>query len=203
ELNETLDEKRKPVREEHQRLALRHDLKLAALKLAVLIPLLLVAVVLFLKKRDSAYVSLLYAFGIAVVLWVGLVMHEHFPSPVFKYVLIVTALAIVVRVLIALLRMVASPGKDWLLKQYREAYEAFLCPICNYPIRRGPLKYMFWTRRSIKKRSHPPTAASETDELYTCPMCATRLYEECDQCHAVRHSLLPACSKCGVEKSGP
>ena len=201
ELNETLQEKRQPVHEEYQRLERRHDWKMAALKLAVLIPLLLVTVVLFLKKRNSVYISLLYAFGIALLLWVGLVMHEHFPTPFFKYVLIVTALAMVIRILVALLRMVASPGREWLLKQYREAYETFLCPICDYPIRRGPLKYLFWTRRSIKKQLHPPAATSGVDESYTCPMCATRLYEECEQCHAIRHSLLPACSKCGGEKS--
>jgi predicted RNA-binding Zn-ribbon protein involved in translation (DUF1610 family) len=93
--------------------------------------------------------------------------------------------------------MIAFPKKDWLLKQYREAYEAFFCPICDYPIRRGPLKYMFWSRRSIRKLQVPPVSPNGTEEPYTCPMCATKLFEECPSCHAIRHSLLPACEKCG------
>jgi predicted RNA-binding Zn-ribbon protein involved in translation (DUF1610 family) len=157
--------------------------------------------VLFLKKRESIYVTLIYAYGVAVVAKVGLVMHEYFPSRYFKYVLILVSLAIVIRILVALLRTIGRPGRDWLLKQYREAYETFFCPICDYPIRRGPLKYLFWTRRSIKKLTNPPASAAESHEPYTCPICGTKLYEECDQCHAVRHSLLPSCEKCGAEKS--
>jgi len=94
--------------------------------------------------------------------------------------------------------MVAFPKTDWLLKQYREAYEAFLCPMCSYPIRRGPLKYMSWTRRTIKKMTAQAAASGNVaDEPYVCPMCSTRLYEECENCRAVRHSLLPSCQKCG------
>ena len=199
-LNKTLEERRRPVIAEHGRQARIHDLKVAAVKLVVLVPLLLFAVALFLRHRDSIYVSLLYAFGTALVIKVGVVMHEYFPTRYFKYILILIALAIVLRILVTLLRIVAHPGKDWLLKQYREAYEAFFCPICDYPIRRGPLKYVFWTRRTIKKRQSFVSPQAETDEPYTCPICASQLFEECEQCHAIRHSLLPACSKCGVEK---
>ena len=61
------------------------------------------------------------------------VMRQYFPSRYFNYALILAALTIVLQILIHLVRMVASPKTDWLLKQYREAYEAFLCPMCSYP----------------------------------------------------------------------
>jgi predicted RNA-binding Zn-ribbon protein involved in translation (DUF1610 family) len=195
-----LETARKPVNQEFGDLSRRHDLKMAAIKLAVLVPLLVVAVVLLLKMRTAPYAPLVYAFGIAVLLKVGLVMHEYFPTRYFKYVLILASLIIVGRILVSLLRAVAFPKREWLLKQYREAYERFFCPVCEYPIRRGPLKYLFWNRRSIKKLSIPPTTIQEPDGPYTCPMCATKLYEECESCHAVRHSLLPACENCGSEK---
>ena len=202
ELKQTLAKERGPVQEEFQSLYRWHELKMAALKLAVLVPLLVVAVVLFLKKRNSTYVSLIYAFGIALALKVLQVMHEHFSERYFKYILILASLAVVARILSYLLRMIAFPGKEWLLKQYREAYETFLCPICSYPIRRGPLKYLFWSRRSIKKlRLVASFPTDQPDEPYTCPMCGTRLFEECDACHTIRHSLLPACQGCGAEKT--
>jgi predicted RNA-binding Zn-ribbon protein involved in translation (DUF1610 family) len=115
--------------------------------------------------------------------------------------LILACLAVVLRVLVYLLKMIAFPKRDWLLKQYREAYEAFLCPICDFPIRRGPLKYMFWSRRSIRKVRIPPLPQAEAEEPYTCPMCGYALFEKCPTCQAIRHSLLPACEKCGAEKS--
>lgn len=195
-----LDERRKVVHEEYEELFSRHEMKMAALKLAALAPILLVAFVLFLKGRGGTYAPLVYALGVAVALKIALVMHEYFPSRYFKYVLILVCLAVVLRILVSLLRMLAFPKRDWLLKQYREAYEAFLCPVCDYPIRRGPLKYLFWTRRTIRKRPIPQLSAPPAEEPYTCPMCRTRLFEECPSCHAIRHSLLPACEKCGAEK---
>jgi len=200
ETERALDQEREPVGREYERLMQRHNLKMAALKLATLAPLLVVAVILFIRKRGSLYAPLIYAFGIALLVKVALVMHEYFPSRYFKYVLILACLAVVVRALVYLLKMIAFPKRDWLLKQYREAYEAFLCPICEYPIRRGPLKYMFWNRRSIRKVRVPPVPQAEEEEPYTCPMCGNQLFEKCPACQAIRHSLLPACEKCGAEK---
>jgi hypothetical protein len=152
----------------------------------------------FRKRRHTVYRPMIYATGIAVYWKLGQVMHEYFPSKLFKYVLIFVALAIVLKALVYLLRQIVAPKRDWLLKQYREAYEKFLCPICGYPIRRGPLKYLFWTSRSIKKMLVPQNAEPTADEPYVCPCCATPLFEQCNECDAVRPSLLPACDHCGA-----
>jgi hypothetical protein len=129
---------------------------------------------------------------------VGFVMHDYFPARYFKYILIGVALGVATWILVYLLRAVAFPKRDWLLKQYREAYERFVCPVCSYPIRRGPLKYLSWTRRSIKKTSivAAPMSEGAREETYVCPCCGTGLYETCT-CGAVRHSLLPTCQYCG------
>jgi hypothetical protein len=191
-----VEEKRPAVQREWSRLMSRHQLRLAALKLAFLTPLLLLAGWLFLKKRNSIYAPLIYGFALALVVKVGAVMHEHFPRRYFKYVLILVAIAVVARVLVLLLRSMAHPKLDYLLKQYREAYERFLCPICAYPIRRGPMKYLLWTRNSLKKLAALPERDPGKEEGYVCPSCGTRLFEECEGCGKIRHSLLPACVHC-------
>jgi hypothetical protein len=201
ELDKTLQFEHANVSHEFDRLLQHHQLKMAGIKLAALTPLLIVGLFLFQKQRTSLYAPLIYAFGIALLLKVSLVVHEYFPSRYFKYILIAICLAIVVRILVYLLKMIAFPKRDWLLKQYREAYEAFFCPICEYPIRRGPMKYLFWSRRSIRKLLIPAGSPTTPEEPYTCPMCGTRLFEECTDCHTIRHSLLPACQKCGAEKA--
>jgi hypothetical protein len=197
-----LEELRMPARAEYQRLFTRHQLKVAAVKLAVLVPLLGIAVGLFLKRRAGLYAPVIHALGVATLVKVLLVMHEHFPRRYFKYVLIVAALVLVGRILVFLIRSAAFPRREWLLRQYREAYERFFCPCCGFPIRRGPLRYAFWTRRSLPKVSASVGVGSplEADTPYVCPACSTRLFEECPSCGAVRHSLLPACMRCGVEK---
>ncbi len=118
-------------------------------------------------------------------------------------ILILAALLLVARILVYLLRSMAFPKLDSLLKQYREAYEHFLCPVCSYPIRRGPLKSLFWTRTSLKKLKLPTGDAAAAEEPYICPVCATPLFEECPACKRLRHSLLPACVHCGAEKPLP
>lgn len=204
-VTEQLDAAREPISNEFRKLMEQHELKMGGFKLTVLVPALVVAmIVLFrLKLRASPYLPLACAVGIAIALKVGFVMHEHFPSRYFKYVLIVTALIIVTTILVSLLRAVAFPKRNWLLKQYREAYESFLCPMCDFPIRRGPLRYLSWTRSSIRKL-RPGALATASDnsasEPYTCPTCATLLFEQCGKCESVRHSLLPACEHCGATK---
>lgn len=199
-VDDTLDAQRALARKELSALQAKHNLVVASFKLIFLIPLALGVSWIFMKKRATVYRPLIYASGIAVYWKLGLVIHEHFPSRFFKYALILVALGIVLKTLVYLLRMIVAPKRDWLLRQYREAYEKFLCPICAYPIRRGPLKYLFWTSRSLKKMAFPQTSEPIRDEPYTCPCCATTLFEKCGDCESVRPALLPACDHCGAEK---
>jgi hypothetical protein len=176
--------------------------RVAVVQLAMLLPLILVAGWLFRTYRQSIYSPLVYALGIAVGAKVLVVARQYFPEIYFKYLLIGTSLVVTAGLLFKLLQMIARPNKNWLLKQYREAYEAFLCPVCDFPIRRGPLKFLSWTRRTIKRLPLPTNASgNEKEDAYTCPLCATHLYEECPDCHQIRPSLLPACTHCGAVKS--
>jgi len=194
-----LNEAQVPLRVEFEQRLRRHRLRVAAIKIGVLTPLLIVGGWLFARFRNSAYAPMVYAFDVAVLAKTFLVMHEYFPSEYFRYILIVSALAVIGWLLARLLSIVARPSRDLRLKQYRESYAAFMCPMCQYPIRRGPLKFMAWTPRSLRRASKP--LAGVSDEPYTCPACTTPLYEKCPSCGATRHALLPACEHCGVGKN--
>ena len=199
-LGETIDRKRVPIVQAYQADVQWHRLKMAAIELAVVIPFAVVAFLVFLKARHGIYTPLIYAFGLAVLVRTGLVLHEYFPSRYFKYVLILVAIVVVVWILVHLLRMVAFPKRGWLVKRYREAYERFACPICNSPIRRGPMRFVYWTTRGLKNLARHGETAEAAEEPYVCPSCATPLFEECPECHGIRHSLLPACQHCGDQK---
>lgn len=138
-------------------------------------------------------------FGIALSLKV---MHASFPERYFKYILILASLAVVTRIPIYLLQTITFLHKTWLFKQYRETYETFLFPLCNYSIRHGPLKYVFRSRRSIRKlRLVASFPTDQPDESYMCPMRGTHLFDECGACHTIRRSLLRACQGYGAEKT--
>lgn len=194
-----IEEQREPAREEYNELREEHDLHLAFLQLLILIPLLVIGVFLIIKKRGSLYFPLFLGYSSATLIKVSLVIHEYFPSRYFKYVLILGLLIAVAKLLVYFIRVVAFPKAQWLNKQYREAYERFLCPICEYPIRTGPRKFLFWTRRTVKKLALPKGATD--DEPYTCPACGTLLMEKCDSCGKIRHALLPYCQHCSAEKN--
>jgi hypothetical protein len=196
--NEKLEKAQSPLQTEFGQLERSHRLRVAAIKIGVLTPLLLLGGWLFARFRSSAFAPMVYAFGFAVLLKAFFVMHEYFPAEVFRYILILSALAVIGWLLARLLLHVARPSHVARLKQYREAYETFMCPVCQYPIRRGPLRFMSWTPRSLRRASKPVPSAS--DEPYTCPSCATALYEKCPTCGSTRHSLLPACEHCGTVK---
>ena len=190
---------RQPARAEFQRRSERHRLRIAFLQLAILLPILVLAAAVIIKKRTSIYFPLFLAFGAATLVKVGLVVHEYFPSRYFKYILTGSLLIAVARMLIHFIRAIAFPKAPWLIKQYREAYERFLCPVCEYPIRTGPRRYLFWTRRTVNKIVVPSDRGA-SDESYTCPSCGSCLFEECSSCHGIRHAMLPNCSHCGIEK---
>ena len=94
DVDHQLDKQRKPAREEYNRLNKRHRLKLAALQLVILLPLLVAAAILIIKKRVSVYFPLFLACGGATLVKVTLVMHEYFPKKYFKYIVITVLLLI-------------------------------------------------------------------------------------------------------------
>jgi hypothetical protein len=195
---------KQPIRESFNAALRDHRWRLGIYKLAVLLPLLLISALIFIRKSVGSYAPLVYATGGALAARVLFVMHEHFPAIYFKYILIVASLVIAIAVLIRLLKTVANPRGDWLLKQYREAYTNFLCPICEFPIRRGPLRYASWTPRSLRRlmaRSSLSDSTTSEDKPYTCPSCSTELFKTCPRCDETRYALLPACDKCGAIES--
>jgi predicted RNA-binding Zn-ribbon protein involved in translation (DUF1610 family) len=200
-IEQRLDEQRKRANDELDRLQRLHARKLAALKLLLLLPLLAGSLLVIAKKRSGIYAPLVYGAGIAILAQTSLVIHECFPTRYFKYVLLSAAIFAVAYTLIWLLRMVRSPKLSLLLKQYRDAYEAFFCPVCDYPIRRGPRRFLFWTRRTVGKIVFPAEREQSNEETYSCPACGSRLFEQCTRCGGIRHSLLPYCEKCGSEKA--
>lgn len=193
-----IEKQRIPATAEFRELNKKHKLRLAFLQLLILIPLMLAGAFLIIRKRGSIYFPLFLGYGSAVLLKISLVIHEYFPTRYFKYVLILGLLIAIIKLLIYFIRVVAFPKAQWLTKQYREAYERFLCPICEYPIRTGPRKFLFWTRRTVNKIVIQKD--SQKDEPYACPCCGTVLFEECPECHNIRHSLLPHCQHCNAEK---
>ena len=197
-IKKQMEDQRRPAREKYNYLRESHNLRLAVYQLLILLPLLAVGVFMALKKRGSLYFPIYLGFGAATLVKVTLVIHRYFPSRYVKYILIGGMLIVVVKLLVHFIKSVSFPKTELLLKQYREGYERFFCPVCGFPIRRGPRKYLFWTRRSVGKTALPREITE--DAPYTCPSCGTVLFEECSECHNIRHSLLPYCNNCNAEK---
>lgn len=176
----------------------RHNLKLAAIQLVILLPLLIITAYFFQKYRHSIYRSMIMAVGAAIILKIILVMHQHFPARFFKYLLILALLYLVVRALKAMLHMVVAPQTNWLMKQYREAYQRLQCAICQYPIQPGIFK--FFLPQTPKDQELANVSYLENVDTYSCPSCGEHLFEKCGQCQHTRHSLLIYCDHCGAKK---
>lgn len=197
DLKKQIDTQKKAAWEEFDQLRKKHRLKVAAFKLAFLIPVFLIAFWFFVKKKTSAYAPMVYAGFISAFIKIAQVAHEHFPTKYFKYIAILVVMSIVTKILVSLLKKVASPKKDWLIKQYQESYDKYICPVCRKPMKIGPLRYTTSQKSSLLAAQKNMTG----QEPYTCPSCGTSLFQQCDKCSNVCHSLLPFCEHCGHEKS--
>lgn len=200
-LQTQITEQTEPALEDYRQQLGSHRRKVAAIKLAFLVPLLLGAAWLVMRHRGRPYAPIVNALFVAAFAWVVFVMNDFFPARYFKYVAIAAGLGVVLLFMVTLIRTAVAPKLDWLLKQYRDAYNRRECPICAYPIRRGPFKHAAWTRKGpIGMTPLASVGSTVDDEPYACPSCGSRLYEKCDACGAIRHALLPFCEGCGAEK---
>ncbi|MBI1348433.1 hypothetical protein GC163_19340 [bacterium] len=199
DLHPQLQKQRDLAQEEYANLWESHRRWLGWMQLSVLIPSLLISAWLLYAFRNSPWKPFSHALAGAVFLKVWATLNEHFAFDVLIYPLVATGLLVVGAMLWGLIRTLTRPKTSWLLRQYRDAYESYLCPVCDYPIRRGPMTYLYWTRKTLKKLTSSTTDLPP-NEPYTCPCCATALFEECPSCHKTRHSLLPACECCGEVK---
>jgi len=201
-LKRRIKSQKKSVQERYAAIYRKHQIRETMVRMAFLIPLALVCTFLIVKKRGSIYRLIYTSAAVAVYIKVAMVIHERFPSRYFKYILTVCLLVLVAWGFGWLIRRLVKPKLETLLKQYRQAYERFLCPVCEYPIRTGPRRYLYWTRRTVHKTAlNGNLSTDQDDEPYTCPACSTKLFEECTECGQVRHSLLPGCRRCGAQKS--
>lgn len=199
-VNQQLSEQRKPAAEEFGELQRSHRFKVASIKLAFIVPVFLIAAFLVHRKRESLFRPILFSILAASFWKVGTVMFEHFPREFFKYIAIAAAIIIVLSFLVWMLKRVARPDMELLVKRYREAYQRHRCPVCDYPIMRGSLKNAVWTRKGPKTSSLIPSDSDRADDPYACPSCGSKLFENCTVCDKSRHSLLPFCDHCGDKK---
>ena len=196
-INEELGQFHNEVLDEYNTARRSHDLKIASLKLALVVPLLLLSAWLVRKKRGSIYQPFNGA-ALAATFWmVWLVMWDHFPHDFFKYIAILAAIGILGAFLGWALRSSSRPQKAVLLKRYREAYQNHRCPACDFPILRGAFRQAIWTKRG--PRLHGEALGQAETSRYTCPSCGEGLFDKCGDCGEVTQTLLPYCIACGRE----
>jgi len=171
-----LEEQRQPARAAWQDAIRGREYRVAAYKLAFLLPVFLAAAWLVAKRRRSLYRPLFVALLLAATWQLGAIIHQHFPAEFFKYLGIAAGLVVVVAFLVTLLRSAARPSGAVLLKRNREGYRRWECPSCAFPIRTGT-----------------------EDGPATCAACGLELYRKCPSCGETRHSQLPHCESCGAE----
>ncbi|MEN6307183.1 MAG: hypothetical protein ABFD91_05445, partial [Anaerohalosphaeraceae bacterium] len=187
-LNEKIKLKEQDAQFEFQQLVQQHKWKIAAIQLGILVPIFLAISWLFMKYRTSTYWAMVWAAFIAVFIKLLLVVNDVFPKQYFKYIVLLVVLAIVIRILIYLIRMIVSPKKELLIRQYQQDYDKHICPICSKPIRIGLLRYACGLRKKTTLvLGQDKDALSQ--QVYTCPSCGTSLYDKCDSCGQIRHTL--------------
>jgi hypothetical protein len=182
----------KPAYEEYTRLKRNHDFLLACLKLGLLIPLLVFVSRLAHRSRGKRFLALWIAALVATFFHVTLVMHEYFPSDLFKYIAITAGILIVLAFLISVLkRQVVRKPAEVSRKPVAVAYSAGRCPRCSFP-------FQLRLREDARPRAGAKDSSVADREAYTCPSCGTGLFGACGTCGTNRHTLLPYCGSCGA-----
>ena len=200
-VNTTIGKQRGPADKAYYNEMRRYSLIVASIQIAILTVILLISAFLIRRYQNSKYKPILLALFVAAFVKTVFVLHKYFPTAYFKYILIAALIAITIKLLIKAITIAESTQLAVLLKRYRDAYTYFVCPICEFPIRRGPMKFLYWTRRSITNLPVQSAVSTEKDAPYTCPVCSTALFAKCNYCEGIRHALLPSCEHCGDKET--
>ncbi len=202
-LEKSLQEREEEIRTSYKTLRDKEAFRRGLYQLAFLIPLLLGCIWITKKSWNSLYRPGGVALTAAVFARTAMTAHASFPFFYMKYTLLGAGILVAWSLMVLIARSIQRPRKSSLLKTYREGYRHFLCPVCEYPLRRGPLRFFSWTRKTIFRLSPPGTLSfpDTSGKPYTCPSCGTLLYSPCERCGALRETLLPYCSSCGGEAS--
>ncbi|MDP8246405.1 MAG: hypothetical protein P9L94_20140 [Candidatus Hinthialibacter antarcticus] len=200
-LQETLGESEKAYSDAYSTEFKQHRFTIACLRLAFLIPLLVLFAWLTFKMRSSPYILIINAALFALFVRTYVVMFEHFPRDFFKYIAILSIIIIVLSFIVYRVRLALKPLPAWLMNQYREAYMRRLCPVCSFPIQQGPLKFARWSKKGLAALPNMAEVPSDSDKPYTCPSCGNKLFDKCESCGSLRHTLLPHCESCGAKST--
>ncbi len=176
----------------------RHRFLIVLYQFLLVLPLLALSLYFLIWQRQNKYSRIFLSMAIAMLAKTTILMHEYFSTRYAKYVFTIAMILIVAKLLLYFMQQLSSPKTSALIKQFRQAYEVFLCPVCEFPIRTGPRKFMYWNRSSIRKHlvfSQP----GEQEEAYVCPCCGNSIFVKCQNCGKIRAAMLPHCKHCGDE----
>lgn len=202
DINSQLEKQREPAKKAYDKTYKKQLIIEASIQIAFLLSVLLIATYLLLRYRKTNYKMLLLALFVASIYKIIFVVHNYFPSEYFKYTLVLALIIVIGKTLLRFVHNANSSQPEILLKRYKEAYANFLCPNCEFPIRRGPMKYLYWNSRSLPKLGlsiSDNLNSEEKEEAYTCPACGTGLFSTCQHCKEIRYSLLPVCQHCSKQ----
>lgn len=192
-----------PIRKAYQAKVRTRALIEACVRLGILIPLFLVAAATVRKRWRHPWRPIYLSVLVATFWTLGYEMFEQFPAEYFKYIAIVTAIAITLAFLSWIIRKATSPSPSLVLARNRAAYMESVCPVCAFKLSRTPIQAAPSTKRRGRV-PHEPVGplAPEGRVDFSCPSCGTGLFEACGECSGPRHSLLPFCEGCGAEAPG-
>lgn len=167
----------------------RYDLKVFAVRLAVILPLMLLAIWLFVRYRKHRYWPFVYGFGLFALFSFFVELAPYLPS-FGGYIragvgIVLTALA-GVYLIGWLQRYLARKAEEQRQNQLERtsniaydramiAYRKHLCPGCDREYRMAG------------------------EQVNFCPHCGLTLFANCYRCNHRNFAFFPYCSACGVD----
>lgn len=187
------------ARQEYRQRQHDHRMMISLFQLVFALIVFAASVIVASRRRKHMYSKILAALAAASFVRMVQVAHRFFPAFYFKYLALFALIVASVCLVVYLVRQIAQPRKDLVMKKFKEGYERFVCPVCEFPMRFGPIRFGTFKRGRTFTGVAPSMGECFVEEAYTCPSCGTSLFEECASCGQIRHSLLEYCNHCGTE----
>ncbi len=201
-LSEMKKDLQKKFQAMHQYATKSHQINIFLIRLAIFLPILLIAIFLLYKWRHNKFKAFIWGYTIAAfyAFFVGLVPYLPNFGGYIRYIVGII-ITILFGIYVTKLLSAYTARKKAELEQTQEkriknikheialkAYKTHSCPSCEQDF-----ILLKWIPKSNEAQKDP----KELETLSYCQHCGLKLFEKCGQCSHYNYIYFPFCGQCG------
>lgn len=196
-IEKQVTDKMQQAHQEYDAAMLHYRLLVTLLRILFVVPVVLIALYLYARKRESRYAALVWAYLLAAAYIFMRAAYEYIPT-FHWYGIRLFGVAILVILIVMTVRYFHRTSDERLLAEIKAHLLKKLCPNCKYPFIDSQSRYLVNGLGRLRgmKIGGPVEVVEPTRGSVFCRSCGLSIVDQCGGCREFKYALLPYCPRC-------